>query len=118
MIQAAKQWLAKIKAKRLLVTERFELGAEHETLTAAGAVSVILPVTYLDTTAGAMAITLANGYEGQVKTIIMITDNGDATLTPVNLTDGTTVTFDNYDSWQGIFHAGSWVTISKIATVG
>lgn len=114
-IDSAKQKSDWIEAKRLRISERLELTG-FETITAAGAISVILPVSYLETT-GAIAITLANGYEGQVKVIVMRTDGGDATLTPTNLTDGTTVTFDNYDYWIGIFHAGSWVTISANATV-
>lgn len=115
-IDSAKQHTEWLEAQRLRISQRFEL-IGFETLTAAGAVSVVLPVTYLDTTAGAMAITLANGYVGQVKTIVMITDNGDATLTPANLGDGSTVVFDNYDYWMGIFHAGSWRTISTNAAV-
>ncbi|MCK5643425.1 MAG: hypothetical protein KAJ19_21625 [Gammaproteobacteria bacterium] len=115
-IDSAKQKTDWIEAKRLRISEQLELVA-FETLTAAGAVSIILPITYLDTTAGLMAITLANGYEGQVKTVVMLADNGDATLTPVNLTDGTQITFDDYDGWTGIFHAGSWVTLSGAAAV-
>lgn len=115
-IDSAKQHTTWLEAERLRISQRFEL-IGFETLTVAGAVSVALPVTYLDTTDGAMAITLANGYVGQVKTVIMLTDGGDATLTPDNLTDGTQATFDDYDTWVGIFHAGSWSTITGSAAV-
>ena len=107
-----------VKTDRLLVDERFELGAGYETITAAGAVAVNKPLSYL-VTSGAIAITLANGYEGQVKTIIMVTDGGTATLTPANFANGTTITFDDaLDMWQGIFHAGNWYSIgTPTATV-
>ena len=115
-IDSAKQKTEWLEAERLRISKRLEL-IGFETLTAAGAVSVILPVTYLDSTAGAMTMTLANGYEGQVKTVVMIADNGDVTLDPANLTDGTHITFDGYDAWMGIFHAGSWVTLNGAAAI-
>ena len=99
----------KIKAIRLIVSQKLQLLGE--TITAAGAVSVSTPVSYLYTGA-AIAITLANGIEGQVKTIIMTNDGGTATLTPTSYANGTTIVFDDvYDMWQGIFHAGSWYNI-------
>lgn len=56
-------------------------GAE-ETLTAAGAVSVDVYSTKLDTTAGALAFTLADGqFHGQLKRVQMTVDGGDGTLT-------------------------------------
>jgi hypothetical protein len=58
------------------------LDAAEETLTAAGAVSVNTSYTNLDSTAGAMAMTLADGVvHGQFKEVHMSVDNGDATLT-------------------------------------
>jgi hypothetical protein len=101
--------IVKCKTDRLIIDERLEYG--YETITAAGAISVETPVSYL-VSGGAIACTLANGYEGQRKLIVMITDGGDVTLTPANFTNGTTITFDNYDTWEGIFHAGSWVSIN------
>ena len=53
-----------------------------EALTGAGALSTTVPVSLVDTTGGAAAITLADGsYAGQVKFIVMVKDGGDATLT-------------------------------------
>jgi len=107
--------ITKIKSNRVIVDEKLELGLE--TLTGAGAVSVSTPVTFLVTTA-ADALTLANGYNGQLKIIYMVTDGGDGTLTPTNLTGYTTVTFDAiYEYWIGIFYAGSWRTILTNATL-
>lgn len=108
-IESSAQICPHMEAKRLTVTQRLQL--KSDTLTAAGAVSVVTPVTYL-VTSGAIAITLANGYEGQRKLIIMHTDGGTATLTPANFANGTTIVFDDeFDNWEGIFHAGSWWNI-------
>ena len=53
-----------------------------EVLTGAGACSVTVPVTLVDTTGGGVAITLAAGTQaGQVKYITMVKDGGNAVLT-------------------------------------
>ncbi len=101
-------------AKRLKALEKFEYGLEH--ITGAGAVSVSTPISFI-TSSGAIALTLANGIEGQIKEVKMISDGGDATLTPASFEDST-ITFDNDDSWRGIFYAGSWRTLgTPTATV-
>lgn len=121
MFQAAKTIFGVIKATRLIITQKIEL--KVQTLTAAGAVNLTTPLTNVRTT-GAIALTLADGVAGQVKTIIMTLDGGAATLTPSNLgayNAGavTTVVFDDIgDQWTGIFLSGSWYTLgTPIATV-
>jgi len=64
-----------------------------QAITSAGAVNLTTAVTTV-ATSGAIALTLANGSTGQVKIITMITDGGDATLTPTTLNGYTTVTFN------------------------
>ena len=63
------------------------------------------------TTGGAEALTLADGVEGQRLTIKMVVDGGDGTLTPANLLDGATLTFDNFDSVELIFLGASWAIV-------
>ena len=61
--------------------------AETETATGGGS-SVALSLNTLHSTivtTGAKAFSLANGVNGQIKTISMVTDGGDATLTPATL---------------------------------
>ena len=56
-----------------------------EALTGAGACSISVPVTFLDTTGGAVAVTLAaSTVAGAIKYIVMVKDGGDATLTIAN----------------------------------
>ena len=60
-----------------------------EALTGAGACSITVPVTFLDTTGGAVAVTLAaSTVAGALKWIIMAKDGGDAVLTIANTTSG------------------------------
>ena len=68
-----------------------------EKLTGAQALSTTIPVSLIDTTGGAAAITLAAGTtDGQIKYIIMVKDAGDATLTLANAAGaGNTYTFAN-----------------------
>jgi len=80
----------------------------EQTLTGAGAVDLLTDITYLVTTS-TDALTLADGYEGQEKTIVMKTDGGDGTLTPDNYANGTTIIFTAVgDSVRLLFTNSSW----------
>lgn len=79
-----------------------------QTLAAAGAVDVTSLVTRIDS-AGAIALTLADGTNGQIKVIVMGTDGGDATLTPTTKTGFSTITFND---------AGDGVNLVFITTKG
>ena len=88
-----------------------------QALTAAGAVSITTTVTTV-ASSGAIALTLPDGIQGQIKVIVMITDGGTATLTPATMNDGTTLAFaDVGDSailmWIG---ASGWQVISMAGT--
>jgi len=92
-------------------------GETPQTLTNAGAVSLTTPITHLVTTAPA-AVTLADGTEGQRKFIVMKTDGGTATLTPTNLGNGTTITFDDAgDSADLLFTNAAWHFMGGTATL-
>jgi hypothetical protein len=92
-------------------------GETAQTLTDAGAVTLTESTTFLVTT-GAAAITLADGAENQHKLIVMKTDAGAATLTPTNLSNGTTIIFDDVgDSASLWFIDGSWNFIGGSATL-
>lgn len=67
-----------------------------QALSGAGAVNITTTTTKFSATATGDALTLADGVEGQVKTVVCvaqaaITDTG--VLTPNNLANGTTITF-------------------------
>ena len=92
-------------------------GQAAQVLSGPGAVNLTTQVTYVATT-GADALTLANGTQGQQKIIVMTTDGGTGTLTPANLGNGTTITFDDVgDTANLIFLASNWYWIGGTATL-
>jgi hypothetical protein len=80
-----------------------DASANTETIIAAGACSITITNSILDSTAGAMAVTLAApGADmlGRIKVIEMTADGGDVTLALTNVTGGsaaTTCTWANVD---------------------
>ena len=88
-------------------------------LTGAGAINPDTLVTELVTSA-ADAFTLADGeVQGQIKIITMLDQAaGDGTLTPANMTGGTTITFgDNGDSVILMFLGTTWRVIGNNGAV-
>ncbi len=85
-----------------------------QTLTGAGAVNLTTTTTQIVTT-GANALTLANGAHGQIKTLAMITDGGDGTLTPTTKTGYSTIVFN--DAGDGCilqyFTTLGWIVIGN-----
>ena len=88
--------------------------ATVQALSGAGAISLNTLHTALTTT-GAQAQTLADGVAGQIKTISMVADGGDGTLTPVTFANGSTITFNDVgDSVMLIYNTtGGWALISN-----
>jgi len=95
-------------------------GPDVQDLDAAGAVTVWQGATEIDTTGGAMAITLADGlWTGQIKTMVMTTDGGDATLTVAHhvTSDPEVFTFDDVDETLVLIWTGTeWATVYATAT--
>lgn len=89
-----------------------------QALTAAGAVDIINEVT-LWTTTGSDAGTLADGaFSGQRKVVKCVSDGGAGVLTPVNLLDGSTLTFTEVnDVCELIFDGTDWNVVSNSGVV-
>ena len=62
-------------------------------IAAAGAVDLLSRITQIESVGAAQAMTLADGYLGQRKTVIHAIDGGSAVLTPVTGNGYTTITF-------------------------
>jgi hypothetical protein len=64
-----------------------------QSLSASGAANVTTAITDVDATSGVRAITLADGADGQVKTILNVSTSGtnNVTITPTNLRGYTTI---------------------------
>lgn len=78
------------------------------TRSGAGAVPITAATVRLTTT-GADALTLANGANGQILSIVMVADGGDGTLTPTTKTGFSTLTFAD---------VGDAVTLQYFTTLG
>lgn len=79
------------------------------TLSGPGAISVVKGTTKVTSTGVADALTLANGTDGQIITVIHDVDGGSAVLTPTTKTGFTTVTFTA---------VGESVTLQYVTTRG
>lgn len=65
-------------------------------------------------TVAPIALTMADGGVGQFKNISMITDGGDAVLTPAHFANGTTITFNDVgDNVLLQFLGGKWTVVSN-----
>ena len=95
-------------------------GSSSETITSAGAVDVDTEVTLLDSTSGAMTITMGAGrFAGQRKIIIMTVDGGNVTMTQ----SGGNLSSDNVpvsliwedvgDNVMLIYNGSSWNVIGR-----
>lgn len=86
-----------------------------EIITATTAVvGVDTSITYIDTTLGAMAASLADGTEGQIKKIMMTVDGGDCIITPANLAIGATLRLTEvFDYIDLQFSGTSWKEIGR-----
>jgi len=70
-------------------------------------------VTYITTT-GAAALSLADGVQGQEKTLTLITDGGDAVLAPSSHSGFSTITFNDVgDTVRLIFLNNKWCILSN-----
>lgn len=86
-----------------------------ETVTATTSVaSLLTAITYVDSTLGAMALSLADGTEGQIKKIMMTVDGGDVIITPANLAVGSTLRItEAFNSFTLQFSGSSWKVIAR-----
>ena len=78
-----------------------------------GAISLTTGVTLITTT-GTDAYTLADGTEGQIKIISLKVKVGNATVTPDNFINGTSLLFNNVeDSVILLYQSTGWVLLAR-----
>ena len=85
-----------------------------ENITGGGALSLTTAVSLISTT-GTEAYTLADGtLEGQIKIISMKVDGGNATVTPANYINGTSILFNNVnDTITLLYQTTGWVQLAR-----
>ena len=86
-------------------------------LTGSGSTEVVSltdTVTLLITTGSNQAFSLADGVEGQLKIISMVTDGGDGIVTPANFINGTQITFNDVeDTVVLLYQSTGWVCLAR-----
>ena len=91
----------------------------RDTLTSAGALSIETRTTFFDSTAGVMAVTLADGIEDQKKRLLHHVDGGDVTLTFGGdfYPPGGSIVFKGGDTADLWFRNGRWAWMGGSATL-
>jgi hypothetical protein len=85
-----------------------------ETLAESGAISIAKPITLLDSSGGALAMTLADGTVGQRKIIICKTAGNNAVITPAHFDGGDTITMNAVgDSVELVFANATWYVLGS-----
>lgn len=94
------------------------LGGTAQTLSAAGAISISTLVTKITSPDGAGTLTIADGTEGQIKVIVMVSNSGSHNLTISSNIGHSSIVFNSAgDTAILIFLGGSWYFLGGTATV-
>lgn len=94
------------------------LGGTVQTLSSAGAISVSTLVTRINSPDGAGTLTIPDGVDGQIKVIIMVSNNASHALTINSNIGHTSIVFNSIaDTATLIFLAGNWYFLGGTATV-
>jgi hypothetical protein len=94
------------------------LGGAVQTLTSAGAISIASLVTKITSPDGAGTLTIADGVDGQIKVIIMVSNNANHALTINSNIGHTSIVFNSIgDTANLIFLSGNWYFLGGTATV-
>jgi hypothetical protein len=94
------------------------LGGTVQTLTSAGAISIATLVTRINSPDGAGTLTIADGVEGQIKVIIMVSNSASHALTISSNIGHSSIVFNSVgDTANLIFLAGNWYFLGGTATV-
>lgn len=99
----------------------------YENRSGAGAISLDTPISYWTSTGAAQALTLADGEDGQEKTVVHAVDGGSIAITPTNFGgatsatvtlatagDSVTFTFLNGAWWVTAFASNAAITGSTV----
>ena len=94
------------------------LGGAVQTMTSAGAISIASLVTKITSPDGAGTLTIADGTDGQIKVVVMVSNNANHALT-INANIGhSSIVFNSAgDTATLMFLTGNWYFIGGTATV-
>jgi hypothetical protein len=94
------------------------LGGTVQTLSSAGAISIANLVTRINSPDGAGTLTIADGVDGQIKVIVMVSNAGSHALTISSNIGHSSIVFNSVgDTANLIFLSGNWYFLGGTATV-
>jgi hypothetical protein len=94
------------------------LGGTIQTLSSAGAISVTSLLTRINSPSGAGTLTIADGVEGQIKVIVMVSNSASHALTLNSNIGHSSIVFNSAgDTATLMFLAGNWYFLGGTATV-
>mgnify|MGYP000668179753 CR=1 FL=1 len=93
-------------------------GGTIQTLSSAGAISVTSLITRINSPSGAGTLTIADGAEGQIKVIVMVSNSASHALTISSNIGHSSIVFNSAnDTATLMFLAGNWYFLGGTATV-
>ena len=94
------------------------LGGTPQTLTSPGAIDVTTSITKITSPDSNGSLTIVDGVDGQIKTILMVSNTAGRTLTITSNIGHTSITFNSAgDTATLMFMGTSWYFIGGTATV-
>jgi hypothetical protein len=94
------------------------LGGAVQTLTSAGAISVTSLVTKITSPDGAGTLTIPDGVDGQIKVVVMTSNNANHALTINSNIGHSSIVFNSAgDTATLMFLTGNWYFVGGTATV-
>jgi len=94
------------------------LGGTIQTLSSGGAISVTSLLTRINSPSGAGTLTIADGVEGQIKVIVMVSNSASHALTLNSNIGHSSIVFNSAgDTATLMFLAGNWYFLGGTATV-
>jgi hypothetical protein len=102
----------------VVLEEKFALGGTPQTLSSPGAISIVTNVTTITSPSANGELTIADGVDGQFKTIIMVSNSGSRTLSITNNIGHISIVFNGAgDTATLMFQGTLWYFIGGTATV-
>ena len=102
----------------VVLEEKFALGGTPQTLSSPGAISIVTNVTTITSPSANGALTIADGVDGQFKTIIMVSNSGSRTLSITDNIGHSSIVFNGAgDTATLMFQGTLWYFIGGTATV-
>lgn len=102
----------------VVLEDKLVLSGTPQTISAAGAISITTNVTKITSPDNSGTLTIADGVDGQIKTIIMVSNTGNHTLSITSNIGHSSIAFNSAGDTATLMFMGTvWYFIGGTATV-